>query len=87
MCSLKTVLVISELFTGRNEGVEGGPPPIFIFIFGGRIFFFFDFCFLWGYTPPGPDTGIRSTFGRYASYWNAFLLNIIVNQKSSFLRK
>ena len=23
--------------------------------------------------PPGPDTGIRSTFFRYASYWNAFL--------------
>ena len=30
-----------------------------------------------GRNPPGPDppspSGIRSTFGRYASYWNAFL--------------
>ena len=25
--------------------------------------------------PPGADSGIRSTSGRYASYWNAFLLN------------
>ena len=25
-------------------------------------------------TPPGADTSIRSTSGRYASYWNAFLL-------------
>ena len=24
--------------------------------------------------PPGPDSSIRSTSGRYASYWNAFLL-------------
>ena len=24
--------------------------------------------------PPGADTGIRSMSGRYASYWNAFLL-------------
>ena len=23
--------------------------------------------------PPGPDSSIRSTSGRYASYWNAFL--------------
>ena len=25
------------------------------------------------YTPPEADSGIRSTSGRYASYWNAFL--------------
>ena len=25
-------------------------------------------------TPPEADSGIRSTSGRYASYWNAFLL-------------
>ena len=26
--------------------------------------------------PPGADSGIRSTSGRYASYWNAFLFHI-----------
>ena len=38
-----------------------------------------------GRYPPGPDTpppgtadsGIRSTFGRYASYWNAFMFSKI----------
>ena len=42
-------------------------------------------------TPPGADTpppqeadcSIRSTSGRYASYWNAFLLNIICLRKCS----
>ena len=53
--------------------VKGGTPTFFFF-----FEFFFDFCFLWGYTPsPGPDTGIRSMFGRYASYWNAFLLDSV----------
>ena len=47
---------------------------------GGPHFFFFFWNFLisafFGDTPPpGPDTGIRSTFGRYASYWNAFLFS------------
>ena len=27
--------------------------------------------------PPGPDCSIRSTSGRYASYWNAFLFFIL----------
>ena len=32
-----------------------------------------------GTPPPGTaDSGIRSTFGRYACYWNAFLFNIQV---------
>ena len=66
----KSVLGGSPIFRGVSN-----TPPIFL---GGE--FFFDFCFLWGYTPPrGPDTGIRSTFGRYASYWNAFLLIIILH--------
>ena len=30
-------------------------------------------------TPPEADSRIRSTSGRYASYWNAFLLNYAVN--------
>ena len=30
------------------------------------------------YTPPqAANSGIRSTIGRYASYWNAFLFNIV----------
>ena len=29
------------------------------------------------YTSPEADSGIRSTSGRYASYWNAFLFDII----------
>ena len=29
-------------------------------------------------TPPAIHAGIRSTSGRYASYWNAFLLKLIV---------
>ena len=33
------------------------------------------------YTPPSEaDSGIRSMSGRYASYWNAFLLNIHVDR-------
>ena len=45
------------------------------------------FCSQGGCGPPGPDrpppppgaadTGIRSTFGRYASYWNAFLYLVV----------
>ena len=31
-------------------------------------------------TPPEADSGIRSTSGRYASYWNAFLLKFISGQ-------
>ena len=29
------------------------------------------------HTPRGADSGIQSTSGRYASYWNAFLLRIL----------
>ena len=29
-------------------------------------------------TPPAADSGIRSTSGQYASYWNAFLLQVSV---------
>ena len=61
-----------QFFGWGVEGAVKGDPPIFL---GGE--FFFDFCFLWGYTPPPrPDTGIRSMFGRYASYWNAFLYKL-----------
>ena len=31
----------------------------------------------WDTPPPGTDSGIRSTSGRYASYWNAFLFNYV----------
>ena len=31
-------------------------------------------------SPPEADSGIRSTSGRYASYWNAFLLKFISGQ-------
>ena len=60
----------SPIFGGRVKGGKGDPQ----FFWGGN---FFVISALWGYTlpPPGPDTGIRSTFGRYASYWNAFLYN------------
>ena len=67
-----------QFFWGGSGLQFFGGSPIFggapIFRGGSRGEFFFDFCFLWGYPPPGPDTGIQSTFGRYASYWNAFLL-------------
>ena len=52
---------------GVEGGLRGNPQNIFF-----RNFFLISAFF--GDTPPGPDTGIRSTFGRYASYWNAFLL-------------
>ena len=46
-----------------------------IFFLGGGFFFYFDFLFFWGSSPPPEaDSGIWSTSGRYASYWNAFLL-------------
>ena len=49
-------------------GVVWGVPPNFFLIF------FFDF---FGDPSPEADSGIWSTSGRYASYWNAFLfLNI-----------
>ena len=39
-------------------------------------------------SPPEADSGIRSTSGRYASYWNAFLLKILLlldeNNKDNF---
>ena len=44
-------------------GVKGGPPSFFLLIS----------AFVGDTPTPGPDTGIRSTFGRYTSYWNAFL--------------
>ena len=34
------------------------------------------------YTPPTVHAGIRSTSGRYASYWNAFLFTIVFNMMS-----
>ena len=46
-------------------------------------------------TPPGPgrhpppreaDSSIRSTSGRYASYWNAFLLPVLIYSKSKRTR-
>ena len=77
----------SPILWGGGWGVKGDP-PFFKKIFGrGEIFN--DFCFLWGYLtpPPGPDTGIRSMFGRYASYWNAFLFLIFeVMLKYAFFR-
>ena len=70
---------------GRNFG--GG-------IFGGGSSKFSGGVFFLGGVPPnfrggflqiflggGFSTGIRSTFGRYASYWNAFLFSI----KSQYL--
>ena len=69
----------SPIFWGGLRGVKGDPH----FLGGGN--FFFDFCFLWGYTPPpGPDTGIWSTFGRYASYWNAFLFEMYLHIRCEF---
>ena len=66
-------MVEGEVKGGKGGWLRGevkGDPPFF-----GELF---DFCFLWGYIPPpGPDTGIRSTFCRYASYWNAFLCFIL----------
>ena len=48
--------------------------PFFAFFAFFLPFFDFSFCFLWG-PPPSreADSGIWSTSGRYASYWNAFL--------------
>ena len=60
--------------SGGLRGAKGRTPH-HNFFWGGQ--FFFDFWFLWDMPPPpfpGPDTGIQSTFGWYASYWNAFLL-------------
>ena len=37
--------------------------------------------------PPGADSSIRSTSGRYASYWNAFLLLDKLNNKTKILFK
>ena len=34
--------------------------------------------------PPGADAGIRSTSGRYASYWNAFLFRLHFKSFVSF---
>ena len=31
----------------------------------------------WMENPREPDSGIRSTIGRYASYWNAFLSSVV----------
>ena len=50
--------------------VKGGPLQFFFFL----SFFLFLLSLGIHPPPPGPDKGIRSTFGRYASYWNAFLL-------------
>ena len=39
-----------------------------------------------GQTPPCPvHAGIRSTSGRYASHWNAFLVNDVVSQWLTFI--
>ena len=37
----------------------------------------------WVYIPLGHGTWVRLATGRYASYWNAFLLNGIFNKTSS----
>ena len=64
---------VSNFFLGGGA-VKGGPPNFL----GGNFFLISAF---FGDTPPplGPDTGIRSTFGRYASYWNAFLYCIALH--------
>ena len=60
-------------------GLKGGLPNFF----GGGNFFLISAFFGDTPLPPGPDTGIRSTFGRYASYWNACLSNLETNFFSS----
>ena len=74
----------NTIFTGRNEVLA----KVIFSQAGGGIssggvggYFFRGGIFWGGYFfrggPPnfggGFSTGIRSTFGRYASYWNAFL--------------
>ena len=64
---------VLQFWGGRLRGAVKEDPPIFL----GGIFFLISAFF--GDTPPlpGPDTGIQSMFGRYASYWNAFLFTIM----------
>ena len=67
----------SSKFSGVGVSFFGGVPPNFqggVFFLGGPPIFGGG-VFLGGNTY---STGIRSTFGRYASYWNAFLFHIAV---------
>ena len=61
-----------QFFGGRVSPILGGVSNFSggcgLQIFGGGGLQFF-----WGRSP---NFGIRSTFGRYASYWNAFLLDM-----------
>ena len=60
----------SPILGGVEGGLRGTPQ-----FFGGGNFFSIS-AFFGNNPPPGPDTRIRSTLGRYASYWNAFLLHV-----------
>ena len=76
-CTRKSLV---NFITGRNEVLA---KVIFLHVSvilltgGGGILGGY---FFWGGIPPnfggGFSTGIRSTFGRYASYWNAFLFKV-----------
>ena len=74
---------VCHSFCSQGGGIFSGG----VFFRGGYFFggvFFWGGYFFGGYFFPGGVffrgggffTGIRSTFGRYASYWNAFLFMI-----------
>ena len=77
--STSTVQTFPNIFTGRNEVVAKVMfyRCVSVHRGGGCL----PQCMLGWQAPPGPgrppreaDSSIRSTSGRYASYWNAFFL-------------
>ena len=91
-----------NIFTGVCLSTGGGvPAPNFRggYFFGGGVFFrggiFFGGVFFRGggifsggvFFRGGLSTGIRSTFGRYASYWNAFLFLLCKNNLFEEIRR
>ena len=87
--------LLFPFFTGRNEvlaKVIFSQAPVIYSVHGGGggsgpgkgVLQFFGgvspiFQGVSKFSGGGVSTGIRSTFGRYASYWNAFLFNGMVS--------
>ena len=74
VCPQGGVLSPGGVWSGGGGGGVSPPLPPNFFLFFLTFFFWFFFDFF-GNPPPEADSGIWSTSGRYASYWNAFLLH------------